>query len=101
MWIIPRRRRRCRQRCGWRLMVVRGFLFRLGEKPVTYANAITFVALIYGVPLRIENDPNVHGNGLQRNEAAVDSELTLLPTEGAPVMGSLVNPFYNRKLTEF
>lgn len=84
-----------------RFMVDRGLLFRLGSKPETVDNKITYVALIYGVPLRIENDPSIPGNAIKRNEAAVDSELTLLPTEGAPVVASISNPFFNRRMTEF
>jgi uncharacterized protein (TIGR03790 family) len=89
------------------------------------ASKIRYAVLCYGVPLRIANDPGIHENLssnlpafylhnetsvqiwnslhainhpelFQRNEAAVDSELTLLPDEelNLPLGGPLPNPFY-------
>ncbi len=67
------------------------------------ADRVTCVALIYGVPLRIESDAALlekerHLNSrpeMQRNEASVDSELALLPAQGLPAAGPLRNPFFN------
>jgi uncharacterized protein (TIGR03790 family) len=75
----------------------------------TTANRIGCVVLMRGVPLRIDPDPTVNEgsatNGLPktllRNEAAVDSELTLLPVEGAPVTGPLRNPYFGSAALEF
>jgi uncharacterized protein (TIGR03790 family) len=64
---------------------------------------IRYAVLCYGVPLRIEKDPNLKEEGmeklrpeLRRDEAAVDSELTLLPLieEKLPLAGPLRNPVY-------
>ena len=68
----------------------------------TVASRVSYVALIYGVPLRIERDIGVqettYTRGAQpemtRNEASVDTELALLPTYGLPIAGPLRNPFY-------
>jgi uncharacterized protein (TIGR03790 family) len=89
------------------------------------ASKIRYAVLCYGVPLRIANAPDIreisssdlpllylhneasiqiwnalhatnHPELFQRNEAAVDSELTLLPYEemNLPLSGPLPNPFY-------
>ena len=59
--------------------------------------------LCYGVPLRIDKDPNFKEVGLEklrpelrRDEAAVDSELALLPLieENLPLAGPMHNPLY-------
>jgi uncharacterized protein (TIGR03790 family) len=64
---------------------------------------IRYLALCYGVPLRILPDPYLKEEGMEklrpemrRNEAAVDSELTLLPLieEKLPISGLLRNPVY-------
>ena len=64
---------------------------------------IRYAVLCYGVPLRIAEDPNLMEEGVERrqvearhNEAAVDSELALLPLaeEGYPLSGWLRNPVY-------
>lgn len=84
---------------------------KLGEMPtlVTVDNKISFVALMYGVPLRIEPDPSAALDPFsldmqvqrRREEASVDSELALLPTMGSPVAGPLGNPFYGRSAMRF
>ncbi|HEX3101424.1 MAG TPA: TIGR03790 family protein, partial [Pyrinomonadaceae bacterium] len=67
------------------------------------ASKIRYAVLCYGVPLRIANDPTLHEATastfpllFQRNEAAVDSELTLLPVMeiNLPLVGPQQNPFY-------
>jgi uncharacterized protein (TIGR03790 family) len=64
---------------------------------------IRYAVLCYGVPVRILPDPNVKEEAaeklrpeLRRNEAAVDSELALLPMidEHLPLTGPLGNPIY-------
>ena len=64
---------------------------------------IRYAALCYGVPLKILSDPNVaeEGNGearpeLKRNDAAVDSELALLPilAPKLPLYGAVPNRLY-------
>jgi uncharacterized protein (TIGR03790 family) len=64
---------------------------------------IRYAVLCYGVPLRIDRDPNLKEEGMEnlrpemrRDEAAVDSELALLPMieEKLPLCGPLRNPLY-------
>jgi uncharacterized protein (TIGR03790 family) len=64
---------------------------------------IRYAVLCYGVPLRIDRDPNYKQEGLEnlrpelrRDEAAVDSELALLPLieDNLPLAGPLRNPVY-------
>jgi len=64
---------------------------------------IRYVALCYGVPLKILSDPNLKEEGmdklrpeLKRNEAAVDSELALLPVLAPkpPLYGAVLNRLY-------
>jgi uncharacterized protein (TIGR03790 family) len=77
--------------------------------PVTYDNKITFLALIYGVPLRIEADAGYTERNIttntpperRRNEAAVDSELTWLPTARLPLSFVVPNPFFNTTTATF
>jgi uncharacterized protein (TIGR03790 family) len=74
---------------------------RVEWKPVR--SKIRYAVLCYGVPLRIASDPDLKEEGmekirpeLRRNEAAVDSELALLPLleEKPPLAGPLRNPVY-------
>ncbi len=64
---------------------------------------IRYAALCYGIPLRIESDPNLKEEGsehlrpeMRRNEAAVDNELALLPlyADKPPLNGPLRCPLY-------
>ena len=64
---------------------------------------IRYAVLCYGVPLRIDKDPNLKEEGLEsmrpelrRDEAAVDSELALLPLieDKLPLAGPLRNAVY-------
>ncbi|HUJ72036.1 MAG TPA: TIGR03790 family protein [Verrucomicrobiae bacterium] len=67
----------------------------------TVSAKVSYLVLMYGVPLRIENDPAV-GEKLpdkappefRRNEASVESELATLPTIGLQISGFLRNPFF-------
>jgi len=70
--------------------------------PVSSAS-IRYIVLCYGVPLKITSDPSLKEAGveklrpeLQRNDAAVDTELALLPLARAKyqLSGPLPNPFY-------
>jgi uncharacterized protein (TIGR03790 family) len=67
------------------------------------ASKIRYAVLCWGVPLKIASDPALREPAntnqppqLQRNEAAVDSELTLLPEVemNLPLAGPFPNPFY-------
>ena len=64
---------------------------------------IRYAVLCYGVPLKIAPDPSIKEEAMEklrpemrRNEAAVDSELALLPLveEKPPLTGPLRNPAY-------
>jgi uncharacterized protein (TIGR03790 family) len=64
---------------------------------------IRYAVLCYGVPLRILPDPTLKEEGtesmrpeMRRNEAAVDSELALLPVieQKLPLAGPLKNPLF-------
>lgn len=70
---------------------------------------IRYLALCYGVPLRIDENPNIHEEGyenlrpeMRRNEAAVDSELAFLPMNETklPIGGPLRNWTYGVTNTE-
>lgn len=69
----------------------------------TVAAKARYLALCYGVPVKILRDPTLKEAGMetlpvemQRTEAAVDSQLTLLPVSEAPApwAGPLRNPFH-------
>jgi uncharacterized protein (TIGR03790 family) len=71
--------------------------WKLDESKIRYA------ALCYGVPVRISPEPGYEEEGadklrpeMRRNEAAVDSELALLPliNEKVPLNGPIRNPVY-------
>jgi uncharacterized protein (TIGR03790 family) len=73
------------------------------KEKVVVESRIRYVLLCYGVPLRIASDPELKEPGEQdvrvefrRNEAAVDSELALLPQidPKPPLAGPLRNPVY-------
>ncbi|MCX7887608.1 MAG: TIGR03790 family protein [Verrucomicrobiae bacterium] len=95
-----------------RFLTSKGFLVQVprvvGTRPgiETVASRVSFLALIYGVPLRIAPDPAATETSrtkdkrpeLQRNEASVDSELALLPIHGLPIAGPLRNPFFRGTL---
>jgi len=64
---------------------------------------VRYVVLCYGVPTKIRSDPTLVEEGaekvppeLRRNEAAVDTQLALLPVyeQRLPWAGPLRNPFY-------
>lgn len=66
---------------------------------VATRNDIWVIALIRGVPLRIQNDPLINDTPhlkpeLNTNAASVDSELATLPTIGLPLNGPILNAYY-------
>lgn len=66
---------------------------------VATRNDIWVILLIRGVPLRIQNDPQINDTPhlkpeLNTNAACVDSELATLPTIGLPLNGPALNPYY-------
>jgi uncharacterized protein (TIGR03790 family) len=75
----------------------------------TVQSRVSYIVLMYGVPLRIERDPTLNekpqpGNmpeALRRNEASVESELALLPTTGLPAIGPLRNLFFGNDTSRF
>ena len=96
----------------WRFLTRQGLLEQeprmimdpvLGKVPglSTVSAKVSCLVLMYGVPLRIENDPDVVEKlpdnvqeGFRRNEASVESELATLPSTGAKISGFLRNPFF-------
>jgi uncharacterized protein (TIGR03790 family) len=81
----------------------------LAEKKSVAATSIRFVAVIKGVPLKIRptsapypgDDPTViFGN---RNEASVDSELTILGIFSSQISGAVSNPYFQsfRPIVDF
>lgn len=74
---------------------------RVVWKPVT--SKIRYAVICYGVPYRIKPDDRLKEKEasevrpeLRRNEAAVDTELALLPSieQHLPITGPLANPFF-------
>jgi uncharacterized protein (TIGR03790 family) len=67
----------------------------------TISVKVSYLVLMYGVPLRIENDPEVVEKlpdkappQVHRNEASVESELATLPITGSQISWLLRNPFF-------
>ena len=65
---------------------------------------VRYIVLCYGVPLKIDPDPSLKEDAtqklvpeLKRNEAAVESELILLPMldQKFPLTGPVINPLHN------
>jgi uncharacterized protein (TIGR03790 family) len=74
----------------------------------TVSAKVSCIVLMYGVPLRIDSDPNVvervaetMKKEFRRNEASVESELATLPSPGAPITGFLKNPFFGSTSMHF
>jgi uncharacterized protein (TIGR03790 family) len=72
-------------------------------EPFVLESKIRYAVLCYGVPLRILRDPNLREPAaeslrpeVRRNEAAVDTELALLPVmdQKLPLAGPLSNPVF-------
>ncbi len=70
---------------------------------------ISYIVLMYGVPLRIDTDKSIIERAenlsmrkeLKRDEASVESELALLPTANHPLLGPLPNPFFGSQASRF
>jgi uncharacterized protein (TIGR03790 family) len=70
---------------------------------------ISYVVLMYGVPLRIETDATLVERAkdlnvrkeFKRDEASVESELALLPTVNYSVLGPMSNPFFESTAESF
>ena len=82
----------------------------LGQIPgvATVSAKISCIVLMYGVPLRIDSDPNLAERvpettkaEFRRNEASVESELATLPSPGLPITGFLRNPFFGSASVHF
>jgi len=103
----------------WKFLTHNGFLRQeprtvmdpvLGRIPslATGSSKISYLVLMYGMPLRIAKDPNLHENlpegtkkEFRRDEASVESELATLPTTGLPTAGFLRNPFFGSTSAQF
>ena len=79
-----------------------------GETSVV-ANSIRFVAVIKGVPLKIQSMANYPGDKAgpapigDRNEASVDSELAVLGAYSRQISGFVLNPYFQSflRITDF
>jgi len=77
---------------------------RAPDQPAVVAESrIRYLVLCHGVPVKIANDPNLKEDGIEnmrpefkRNEAAIDSELALLPAyrQKPLIHGPLNNPVF-------
>ena len=103
----------------WQFLIHQGLLLQeprtiidsvLGKIPglSTVGAKVSYVVLMYGVPLRIDSDPNLveklpddTRKEFRRNEASVESELATLPTVGLHLAGWLRNPFFQNASTTF
>jgi len=93
-----------------KFMVNHNLLVQLSEpnRVETLENKIDYLVLMYGMPIRIDEDPTLqeatptNAPALAvRNQASVDSELTTLPSTNTRLAGWLPNPFYNSSFTKF
>ncbi len=103
----------------WQFLTHGGFLRQepqtvmdpvLGRIPslATVSSKISYLVLMYGMPLKIERSAVVHEDpsrkgaaGLQRDEASIESELATLPTTGLPIAGFVRNPFFGSAAAQF
>ena len=78
---------------------------RLGRgRYILTGHHISYLVTCRGVPLRINNDPALLdettglkvGRLLYKDEAAVDSELSLLAQSGYEITGTIPNPFFDQ-----
>lgn len=90
----------------YKFLIDHGLMFEISGK--TFDNKIDCLALIYGMPLRIDADATLKEDvpenmlgAARRNEASVDSELTTLPSPNEKLTGWLTNPFFNTRATRF
>ena len=91
---------------GWIDGTVSTLSDRLGRQRYTIGgHHISYLVTCRGVPLRIANDPSLLdedtgrkvGRLLYKDEAAVDSELSLLAQSGYEITGTVPNPFFGQE----
>ncbi len=91
---------------GW----IEGFPSQLSDdfgrrKAMILGHRISYLVLMRGVPLRIEENPTWHpaapppglNSSLACNQAAVDAELALLAVSGTPILAYVPNPLYKQR----
>ena len=90
-------------RRGWLEGNATSLLDALGRKRYGFTgHRISYLVVCRGVPLRIYNDPTLLddkpsrriADQFNKNEAAVDSELSLLAQSGTELTGMVANPLY-------
>lgn len=88
-------------RRGWIEGTASSLVDRIGRKRYAFSNQnISYLVTCRGVPLRVANDPTLlpadskFAAQFNRNESAVDAELSLLATGNYDVTGLLNNPLY-------
>lgn len=69
-----------------------------GGEPLVTSSRIRILALIYGVPVKVERSNDPGKNPLEANEASVDAELTLLPNFTALEPGAIKSPYYGEDM---
>lgn len=88
---------------GWLEGTATSLLDKLGRRRYAFTgHRLSYLVVCRGVPLRIYNDPTLldEMNSRQivppfnRNEAAVDSELSLLAQSGTEIAGMVPNPLF-------
>lgn len=91
-------------RRGWIEGTASTLLDRYGRKRYAFTNhRLSYLVTCRGVPLRIANDPAMLTETTRliapfvKNEAAVDSELSLLAWDAYDPTGPLSNPLFNRE----
>ncbi len=91
-------------RRGWLEGTATSLLDKLGRKRYAFlGNRLSYLVVCRGVPLRIYNDPTLLGEPrgrkipeiLNKNESAVDSELSLIAQSGYDITAFVVNPLFN------
>ncbi|HEY4990144.1 MAG TPA: TIGR03790 family protein, partial [Opitutaceae bacterium] len=89
---------------GWIDAIAMDLVDDVGRRKYAISgHKISALILCRGVPLRIENDPALFKDvagltdhpELRTNQAAVDSELSLLAQTNSPINASLPNPLFN------
>lgn len=92
---------------GWIDGTVSTLNDRLGRQRYTInGHHISYLVTCRGVPLRIANDSSLLdedtgrkvGRMLYKDEAAVDSELSLLAQSGYEITGTMPNPFFGQEI---
>jgi uncharacterized protein (TIGR03790 family) len=91
-------------RRGWLEGTATSLLDRFGRKRYAFlGNRLSYLVVCRGVPLRIYNDPTLLGGNpgrkipeiLNKNESAVDSELSLIAQGSYEITAFVGNPLFN------